>query len=794
MGWKEISFTLPTNSFRWEYIKNNCLLCVEIDGAKDWFIVNAPKRTNNGKAVSNTVKCAHVCSVLKTKNLYLVLDDENGIGTIEALAATILANTGWKLGHVDTFYERDGETEKIRSLSSSGKRGSYQLIQDLCNLFNAYPVFNGDEKTVDLYTLESKGKLSELTIGKNLSNISVENTSDDIVTRLYVEGEYSEDGYVGIDSENPTGLPYLLNFDYYKNAGLFTEEHQAALDKYLEEMPAANRAISDKMAEIMEGENLLNDLWGQINYVIYKLSGGTVQEMIKGGTVLDGEDEIQPDDALLIFKETGNYREATGADGFAADDVYAIKFITLPAGTIGARQVAIEAKQKMIESLRAEYEKETDEAKKEQIQSQIEAYEGTITDIYGSNGETGYIGLYEAMRTAVELAMEIDGYYKELETLKANQAAIESEFADKMGDMLRDGYWSNSNYAPGQEKLLYYDAVDRMNEVSKPTAKYSIGLVRLPELMGFTEDVPEINDRVRLVDESLGINDIAYVSKRTVYLDDPRRGSIEISNEGIVAATAKNFETVLGKVTQLADMVDQRNTLYERARAINANGTLPADRVVGKMEIQEHTINSSKSNWYTDDSGAFVFENILGDSAFKIGGDGIMIANSKIGTNWDWKLYGSGAGFDASALTSGTIDGDRIANGSVGSSKLSSGVGNDLDISKNLTIADPERGLQAQISASAEKIESVMTATGIGDSYTGDSMMTKILQTAERIETVAQKTGVDSMGNNETLLSKITQTAESIRSEVSKNNGDLMSSINQTASGITAEVTDKLNG
>ena len=37
-----------------------------------------------------------------------------------------LTNTGWTLGECDTFYERDGETEKIRSISSSDKKGAYQ--------------------------------------------------------------------------------------------------------------------------------------------------------------------------------------------------------------------------------------------------------------------------------------------------------------------------------------------------------------------------------------------------------------------------------------------------------------------------------------------------------------------------------------------------------------------------------------------------------------------------------------------------------------------------------------------
>ena len=45
-------------------------------------------------------------------------------------------------------------------------------------------------------------------------------------TRLYVEGEYGDNGYVGIDDVNPTGLPFLLNFDYYRELGVFTEKHE----------------------------------------------------------------------------------------------------------------------------------------------------------------------------------------------------------------------------------------------------------------------------------------------------------------------------------------------------------------------------------------------------------------------------------------------------------------------------------------------------------------------------------------------------------------------------------------
>lgn len=114
-------------NYRWDFIRSGYQVCVARDGKRDWFLLNAPKRSHKGLAVSASITCQHVCSLLSKKNLFLTFDDTNGI-----------------------------------------------------------------------------------------------------VTRLYVEGEYGDHGYVGIDDVNPTGLPYLMNFDYFRQLGLFTAEHEQA--------------------------------------------------------------------------------------------------------------------------------------------------------------------------------------------------------------------------------------------------------------------------------------------------------------------------------------------------------------------------------------------------------------------------------------------------------------------------------------------------------------------------------------------------------------------------------------
>lgn len=87
--------------------------------------MEAPKRSHKGMEVIATVTCEHVASLLNKKQLHLVFDDTNGIGTAKYLLEQVLKGTGWQLGFCETFLEDDGETEKVRSLASEGKRGAY---------------------------------------------------------------------------------------------------------------------------------------------------------------------------------------------------------------------------------------------------------------------------------------------------------------------------------------------------------------------------------------------------------------------------------------------------------------------------------------------------------------------------------------------------------------------------------------------------------------------------------------------------------------------------------------------
>ena len=833
-GWRELSFSLPyriekDDNWRWQYIKAEYQVRLKEGSKEDWFIITSPKKSKGSKAISGEVTCGHLSGTLKTKNLYLYFDDTNGIGTLPYLMKQILAGTGWSFDEEgsDIFYENyatDESAEKVekkRSLSSDDKTGAYALITSVCDLFNAYPVYDAVHKTVACFDLNNKKPLWEMEVGKNLTALSKESDSESIVTRLYVEGDYDEDEYVGIDDVNPTGLSYLMNFDYYKSIGAFTEVHQAALDKYIEEVTAIKKETVATATELAQKTSDLALLWGSVNYVVWTVTDGAMADKYVGGTVDTAKQSFEIGDTMYVFTSDGKYtmQEVTvdTAMTFDANVTHVMKFIGQCNGSIGAKEVAIEAKQQVIDALEKENAKETtSESTKAKNRETIAATQAAIEGVYNGTGETeshaytikvtgaqdlengteieaafarqstslilnttayklgstdgvlvsdktvvtdakdvqfifgdygvtdvleespaagaiadkqvhdlpasvlnvssvaktikvkctsassGVVAklygttftmtvtavpysLYEQFTMAVRLAVEVGKLSNTQSQQIIDQNNIEADFVLAMGDLLRDGYWNDDNYIKGQEQYLYNDALDVMKEVSKPTVKYTVSLAVMSEAMGYLPDEVEINSKVRIYDPELDINDTVYVDKIERYIDRKDQGSVEITNEEVNISAS--FDSIFSRITSVANLIEQKQTLFERAEAITSSGTLATERLNGAINLLSTKLSSSVSSWYTDDRGNIIFESADGSSAMQLCGDGWMIADGKKEDgNWNWRTAASGRGIVADAIYTGYLSADRIEAGTITASKLASDVGKSLDLSSNTSV------------------------------------------------------------------------------------------------------------
>lgn len=253
-GWKELSFSIPSvcvteggfeDNYRINFLKADFLIRLIDDDETDWFIISEPKITHSAYSKTISVIAGHISQLLKMKNLGLEFSDEEGnnVGTAEELLTTILNGTGWKVGKVYPFAEKDGKT-KYRSLKASSKTGAFKLIATMCELFDAKPIYHGDDKTVDIIPINpfsepAPGELPDLSLsrevvelhyGQNVTNVARTLNTENMVTKLYAYGAYGDktSGYCGLDECEHIEYTYTLTRDCAENTTYYFSFQDAA--------------------------------------------------------------------------------------------------------------------------------------------------------------------------------------------------------------------------------------------------------------------------------------------------------------------------------------------------------------------------------------------------------------------------------------------------------------------------------------------------------------------------------------------------------------------------------------
>ncbi len=692
-GIKTLSFSIPYmvdkhKNFRWRHLRSEYLVRLIYKGKTEWYIAQKPAKHKDKNGIYGEVSCRGVEASLKTKNIYMEFDDENGIGTLGELADKVLAGTGWTRGYTDPMLEQDGVTEKVRSLTSGNKQGSLGLICTLCELFKCYPVYDSDAKTVSFYNFNNRHQVLEGVVGQNLEVLNVNYDSSDICTRLYVEGEYAEDGYIGIDSVNPTGLTYILNFDYYREIGAFTEEHEAALADYLEDIADINTQISACTAQMIAVEDRLNTLIGQCKLALYYTTTGFLTPAYTYGDPTSEQEKLNVGDEVVVLKSNGTHRYetiVTTPEALIETGDYGIaKFVTKAAGLLGAAEVQVEAKEKQIENLEKRIAVTFKPETIAEYEAEIAKLRAEITTIF-----TKQDGLYAMMSEVMRsdgLLVRLDIYGMNYDNLRVEQDDVESDFIIAMGDMLRDGYWNNQNYVQGQEQSLYDDAMERMAILSRPSVDYKLNLIRIHKEFGIPLEDYLLNAIFKIHDDELEVHENLFVTKIKIGIDNEDTGDIEVSNKDITI-NSNNLGALLSRMSQLADLIDQKNTLYDRAKAITQNGSIYVDRLNGQIDVIKNQILSSVSNWHTDENGNIIFLSADGGSAMMLSGAGFMLANSKDDNgDWDWRTLGTGEGITADEIVAGFLSAERIEAGTISTDKVEPGFGGSLVLTGNPSI------------------------------------------------------------------------------------------------------------
>ena len=198
--------------------------------------------------------------------------------------------------------------------------------------------------------------------------------------------------------------------------------------------------------------------------------------------------------------------------------------------------------------------------------------------------------------------------------------------------------------AAAEEYLAKYDV---------PLMSYEIGVAELKELAAYGDlEEFELGDDIRIIDETLGIDIKARIIEYERRLLEPWNSRVTIANfrPGLADEMTK-FRTT----RQFVERIKSGDEGYVSANWLQGvidtlKARLLASAAFADAEVRENI--------------GLLFENTNPVSpaygALYIGPGMFAIADAKIGLEWDWRTFGTGAGFTADALNAGRIRTDLI--------------------------------------------------------------------------------------------------------------------------------------
>lgn len=454
----------------------------------------------------------------------------------------------------------------------------------------------------------------------------------------------------------------MLNFDYYRSIGALSAEQEQAIEGYTDPETGVKHIkdqISTKTAQTEYRITTLQLSWGTQGYIIYPVVNGAYGTPIYGNGATS-DDAMAVNDEVASVQSDGSYDYRIVENLTpVANEAWAVKFVTPCGGQLGGKEVAIEAKEETVKTLRAELaELDPDSVEAKSIQEQINAELAAIVDI--QNGSNDAPGSFTLMKSCIDLATVVDATTIEINELLEELDDMEASFYEILGDLLQDGYYSDETYGPGQEQALYNDSVEILKILSAPQNTYSLKENDLANTPGYTDEVYTMNIAVHFYNGLLNINDYGFVSQIGEYLDRANTRTVEIKTD-ISNIQGKSFSSFLGRITDAAQIVKDKESIFDRARALSSNGTLGASKLEGVIDVLQNRLMSTLSNWYTDENGNLMFVSADESNAMMLSGNGFMVANGKDENgNWNWRTFGSGEGFTADLITAGIIRAEYI--------------------------------------------------------------------------------------------------------------------------------------
>lgn len=497
-----------------------------------------------------------------------------------------------------------GANDKRRTLSIE-KSNRYNILQELCNLFKVWIVFEvkrgeNDKLEKSFYFKENciKENFSGFHKGVNLFSFSRNMISDEIVTKMYVEDQensYTEDGFVTIRRAsrnlNPMRENYIYNFSYYKNNKLLNESLiDTDLKNLIEYVGNCNNTIldlTDKNSSLAIDISTLNSTLKSLSTCI---SSATERETSRQADYENYKYNMSTEDLEAIKRDLDRYAK-----------------------------------------IKIQYEKQ-----KAEIENKL-------------NGINGIQVQYDANQDLITLN-------------QTNKEKAIKDFETKYSQYIKEGVWSDSSYVDND---TYYIDAEKVSKTSSiPKTEWSITVLDGSISEELQDYQFEVGDQTILVDNDFfGVENDAennytfqvLISEIEEKLDNPVENRITVRNY------LTSFEDLYERVSAATQTLELNEQTYNKAAYFTNDGQIDKDILQATLEKNQLVLANASDNSYSLDSNGLQFQSLLNPAKkIRILADGIFLSNSSSKGEVDWKTGITADGINASLITAGEIDTAKI--------------------------------------------------------------------------------------------------------------------------------------
>lgn len=211
-----LSFDLPLNyNGKWKNLSNETLIYFN----EEYYNIKTVQFTHSkdGKLLLH-VEAKHLSEILASQ--LISVEETTPRNIIDLLKIALMydengvSQTGWTIGDIKV------DKVKLRGLEAN-EQSPFSIILSIVEKWDAIAIF--DSKTMKVNVIPSKSTNHpslDLRVSKNLKEVNITYDTSEICTRLYGYGGQDDDGNdLDFMSVNPTGLPYVDNFDYFISKG-----------------------------------------------------------------------------------------------------------------------------------------------------------------------------------------------------------------------------------------------------------------------------------------------------------------------------------------------------------------------------------------------------------------------------------------------------------------------------------------------------------------------------------------------------------------------------------------------